>query len=256
MGTTCLAIERIAKKHLPDAKEASRLDAGICTMMVMIFLVLQVRFAYWAYNSMRNSASRRTQKIRAGMVNALSASAAFFIAIALPAHWVRNAMLKRNFVAVEYAANECKAKNIAAECASQCLAVKQKSVPVLPPDTAVRATGFVLAAAFLVASCTVTIHASSRMLVTTTASVRGQSRGEERKKRRYVLKVLSEDDVTMDDEHCVVCLGALSEMRACELQCSHRFHKRCIEKWLRKAKRPCCPLCQMVVPRVEYDDEP
>ncbi len=256
MATSCLTIERIAKKHLPDAKEASGLDAGICAMMVLIFLIAQVSFAHWAYHSMRNSALRRTQKIRAGLANALSASAAFFFAIALPSHWVRSAILKRNFAAVEYAANECKAKDVAAECASQCLAVKQKSVPVLPPDIAVRATGFALAAAFLLASCTVTLHASSGTMVTTTASSMGQNRGEERKKRRYALKMLSEDDVTMDDEHCVVCLGALSEMRACELQCSHRFHKRCIEKWLRKANQPRCPLCQMVVPRVEYDDEP
>lgn len=260
---TCAQLERTAALELPNSTEANRLDGVICALMVIIFVISQGRFSYWAYNSMQHSThddnSLTPHKIRVGVVNATSASAAFLITIALPAQWIRNAILKRDIVAIRHAATE-HCKNAATRCVSECrkLEFRVTTATKVPSDIVVRATGFALAAAFLLASCTVTFHASTRLIGRTTTTT-AQS-PERHKKSRFAVKVLDNEAlVNKDDddneEHCVVCLGELSEMTACELRCGHRFHKRCIEKWLRKASRPCCPLCQKVVQRVHADDE-
>ena len=47
-------------------------------------------------------------------------------------------------------------------------------------------------------------------------------------------------------EDCPICLETLNWYNRCRLaQCKHKFHKKCINKWLSKNKT--CPLCRKTV---------
>merc|ERR1711998_111791 len=49
-----------------------------------------------------------------------------------------------------------------------------------------------------------------------------------------------------EDVCCCICLGAFEgeHTEARELNCGHRFHKCCIDKWLLAAPAPTCPYCK------------
>ena len=55
----------------------------------------------------------------------------------------------------------------------------------------------------------------------------------------------TEEDVCDDDgekEHCVICYEEFKKGAVLkELNCGHKFHSRCIDRWLKKSAT--CPLC-------------
>ena len=55
----------------------------------------------------------------------------------------------------------------------------------------------------------------------------------------------TEEDVRDDDgekEHCVICCEEFKKGAVLkELNCGHKFHSRCIDRWLKKSAT--CPLC-------------
>ena len=43
---------------------------------------------------------------------------------------------------------------------------------------------------------------------------------------------------------CVICQDDYSEVEKCaELNCNHKYHKKCIIKWMKE--KPTCPLCNL-----------
>lgn len=52
----------------------------------------------------------------------------------------------------------------------------------------------------------------------------------------------------LEKEECIICLDE-SETEWRELECHHRYHKSCIEKWI--IIRPTCPLCMKDVNEVQ-----
>lgn len=59
----------------------------------------------------------------------------------------------------------------------------------------------------------------------------------------------SQDEISDSEEEpvCAICLDELSQLPCCETQCSHRFHRRCMESWLDSGS--VCPLCMRHVMR-------
>ncbi|KAK4430004.1 E3 ubiquitin-protein ligase MP [Sesamum alatum] len=57
-----------------------------------------------------------------------------------------------------------------------------------------------------------------------------------------------------NDDQCVICLEEWEAgEKAKEMPCKHRFHGKCIEKWLRI--HGSCPVCRYEMPVDEDDDE-
>lgn len=46
-----------------------------------------------------------------------------------------------------------------------------------------------------------------------------------------------------EDKECAICLDVLQDVYP--LVCRHRFHKKCIQTWLRE--NDCCPMCRKPV---------
>lgn len=47
---------------------------------------------------------------------------------------------------------------------------------------------------------------------------------------------------------CSICLSEYAEGDECrELQCKHRFHRICLEKWLQESRPATCPICRLLV---------
>ena len=44
---------------------------------------------------------------------------------------------------------------------------------------------------------------------------------------------------------CSICLVENPKYRKLTVRCGHRFHKKCIKKWLKN--NYCCPLCREVI---------
>ena len=47
-----------------------------------------------------------------------------------------------------------------------------------------------------------------------------------------------------DDDTCVICLDKLASHKVVKLGCDHKFHKKCIVRWI--TRKPSCPLCKKV----------
>jgi len=45
------------------------------------------------------------------------------------------------------------------------------------------------------------------------------------------------------DSNCSVCMECMTEHNSRELECGHRFHKKCLNKWKLEGNRT-CPLCR------------
>jgi hypothetical protein len=45
-----------------------------------------------------------------------------------------------------------------------------------------------------------------------------------------------------DDEHCSICYSELNTF--CQINCQHKFHKKCILDWVIKGEKTTCPLCR------------
>jgi hypothetical protein len=46
-----------------------------------------------------------------------------------------------------------------------------------------------------------------------------------------------------DSPTCSICLDLIILKKAFTLQCSHTFHEKCINKWLKKKRE--CPICRL-----------
>ena len=47
------------------------------------------------------------------------------------------------------------------------------------------------------------------------------------------------------DDHCSICYEKIYDFESyCKLNCSHYFHKNCIEKWITNTSSNSCPLCR------------
>ena len=57
----------------------------------------------------------------------------------------------------------------------------------------------------------------------------------------------SDDDEDDEPDSCVICLEALGD-DAHALDCSHRFHAKCLIPWLQRGHRG-CPMCRNKPPR-------
>lgn len=53
---------------------------------------------------------------------------------------------------------------------------------------------------------------------------------------------------------CSICLMGMNPKRACKLDCGHKFHWRCIWRWLKKGNNT-CPMCRCPIFIFEDDDE-
>ena len=51
--------------------------------------------------------------------------------------------------------------------------------------------------------------------------------------------------------NCVICLKPLPSEPTAETTCNHVFHKTCLLKWFAYRSERECPICKMVVERVE-----
>lgn len=49
----------------------------------------------------------------------------------------------------------------------------------------------------------------------------------------------------MSERQCVICFDDLSPSQVTFLDCSHEFHKHCLNQWLRTTRT--CPLCRMPI---------
>lgn len=49
----------------------------------------------------------------------------------------------------------------------------------------------------------------------------------------------------MSERQCVICFDDLSPSQITLLECTHEFHKQCLNQWLRTTRT--CPLCRMPV---------
>ena len=60
---------------------------------------------------------------------------------------------------------------------------------------------------------------------------------------RFALPV---DCTPNDASECAICLEPLNGNElAASLICAHKFHARCVSKWLNTVRHPTCPLCQL-----------
>jgi hypothetical protein len=57
-----------------------------------------------------------------------------------------------------------------------------------------------------------------------------------------IKEIVSESTVLSEKllDECIICLED-TDIEICVLKCSHRFHKKCIDKWFFKKKE--CPVC-------------
>uniref|UniRef100_A0A915CYV9 RING-type E3 ubiquitin transferase n=1 Tax=Ditylenchus dipsaci TaxID=166011 RepID=A0A915CYV9_9BILA len=48
--------------------------------------------------------------------------------------------------------------------------------------------------------------------------------------------------IEKEEEICSICLGAVPAFETETLGCKHKFHKKCIERWL--SIKSTCPICR------------
>lgn len=48
----------------------------------------------------------------------------------------------------------------------------------------------------------------------------------------------------MCDDICVICTDPLDDVGTCELDCTHKYHARCIGTWFKTTRSDACPLCR------------
>ena len=252
----CNRIRDASQLTAPNDLEVGRVDRAISAVLCLVFLLVFVRYSRWAW---------RARGTRGCALNCVLAAASFYLLLSLPALWVRTTIAWRAHVAVDSASRSCRENTL--KCTELCgmVVAMNKRLKANPPPhpTVIQALGASLAAAFVLLTAILSLLCYFNLLSTPqledTESSETSSVRASRKSDRFMLRILDPPTTlndSNDDDCCVVCLGELWDARVCELACGHRFHLRCISKWLAKSHRPLCPLCQCDVRKEERHDVP
>ena len=75
-----------------------------------------------------------------------------------------------------------------------------------------------------------------------TRTLDGHIRGIQRRKR-VAAKHIEEDEAT--NLVCPVCMGEINKNDLTELDCGHKYHSGCLERWLHRSST--CPTCRKIV---------
>lgn len=250
----CGRLLATSKTLEPSDFEVGRVDSAICGALFIVFLVVYSGYLRWAWSG---RGSNRCAS------NGVLAATSFYLLLSLPALWLRTTIVWRTHTSVGIASRRCNSTAIAKLCKAECqqVTVKQNSLTADPPSQpiAVQAVGASLAGTFVITAVVLFVLCHFNILSKPQAD---NSRRSElptdpvrprRNTDRFVLTALdpasnsnanANVNDNNDDDCCVVCLGELWDARACEVACGHRFHVRCISKWLTTSRRPVCPLCQ------------
>lgn len=218
--------------------ELTRIDAGFCVALGLLFLVGIARLAL-------------TRPTSNPLRLALVVGTAFALAICLPAALLRANIASRLVRVAVRADGLCSTTDGVAECAACSKAADAARSTLVARRTggvAVHATTGALTIAFYAVAITIALRKrSDEPVVAENVTTPRRARGA-----TFVLRTVVQG--ARPDDSCAVCLAELWESKVCELHCKHLFHAKCLEKWLRKAPRPVCPLCQAVVQLAVSED--
>lgn len=242
--TDCSDLRETARLEPPTAAYVTRVDAGLCIGLCVVYIFILLRFLTWVHRLIRRS----EDTVRNIILCAIFTSVGVYVLLGLPARWLRNAILSRNQSTLQAAKRSCDGHKKCAQVCATIVSVLDKSFKQKPPDTALRTLAYVLAGLLVLLTVCVALHA--RALAANIEDQEGRkSPADRRANTRYDVKIIkkTKDGGGQEEETCVVCLSDLWIRKACQLPCEHRFHVGCINRWLSKAYRPICPLCLVEV---------